>query len=278
MDPALRDVQGGWRIKQFQRMPDYTWKMSFSPDGRFLARTGTKAGVTLHDLESGGEARTIPVPLEDVQIVAFAPDGKTLAVTTHLDGRILFWNLAECRVSRVLKAPGIVANLEFSPDGRFLVSGKRDSDYSMNVWDLSTGRCLYRLEGTVGYVKALAFSKNGDRLASAGTCERGVRLWDLRTGTLEQWLEGHALGTTGLSFSPDGTTLATAGNDGMVRLWNVSTGRQETVLDGDATRLVGVAFSPDGRWVVAASIDDDHIRIWELSEARPDYSTTASHR
>ncbi len=275
---SLREARCGWRIEPSLKIPGYRRSVSFSPDGRFLACAGPLAGVTLHDLESDRQERTLPVPLEDPWIVAFAPDGRTLAVATMRDGRVLFWNLAEGRVSRRLHAPGPVVNLAFSPDGRFLVTGGREPDFTMNLWDLNTGRCRCRLAGSVGFVKALAFSKAGDRLASAGVCEGGARLWDVRSGTLGRVIEGHALGTTGLSFSPDGSTLATAGNDGVVRLWDVSTGRQVTVLDSEATALVGVAYSPDGRWIAAGARDDDHLRIWELSQARPDHVTTASHR
>ena len=221
---ALRDVRSGWRIERRLRIPGYTRTVSFSPDGRILACAGPETGVTLHDLESGREMRTLPVPLEDIRIVAFAPDSRILAVTTKRDGRIIFWNLAASRVSRMLRSPSPVVSLGFSSDGRYLVTGGRDPDFSMNVWDLETGRCRYRLAGSVGYVRTVAFSKAGDRLASAGGWENRVRLWDLRSGRLEREIEGHACGTTGLSFSSDGSTLATAGNDGMVRLWNVSTG------------------------------------------------------
>ncbi len=275
---ALRDVRSGWKIESLLRNPGYTRSASFFPDGRFLACAGSKTGITLHDLEPGGEVRTLPVPLEDIRFVAIAPDCQTLVVTTKRDGRILFWNLAESRVSRMLHSPSPVVSLAFSPDGRYLVSGQRDADFSMSLWDIHTGRCRHRLTGTGGGVRALAFSNSGDRLASAGSWEHGVRLWDLGSGKLERVIEGHAFGTTGLSFSPDGTTLATAGNDGAVRLWKVSTGRQEAVLDGDATTLVGVVFSPDGQWVAAASMDDDHLRMWDLSGARADQSTTVGHR
>ncbi len=243
--------------------------MSFSPDGRFLACAGFGTGVIVRDLQSDEAMRRLPVPLDSSWIVAYSPDGRTLAVTTDRDGRIVLWDLAAGRVARTLHAPGPVASLAFSSDGHSLASGGGQSNPSLILWDLDTGRRRLCLNVEGGPIMAIALSRDGGMLASSSTHERIVRLWDLNSARLERTLDAHFLGTTSVAFAPDGTTLATAGNDGVIRIWERLTGRQAAALDGHAGALCGIAYSPDGQWLAATARDDDHLRIWDLPAARP---------
>jgi WD40 repeat protein len=266
---ALREARSGWRSERLPSSPGYVGSVSLSPDARFLACAGMHPGVTVFDLESCAEMRRLPVPVDHARIVAYSPDGQTLAVTTDRDGRIILWNVAEERLTLSLRAPGRVLSVAFSSDGRSLASGGAGADSSIILWDLDTGRRRLWLEEKRGPINAVALSKDKGLLAWTSRDEPVVRLWDLKSAGLEQSIDGNARGTLAVAFAPDGRTLATAGNDGVVRLWSVSTGRQEDILDGNASALISVAFSPDGRWLAATSWDDHKLRVWELAEARP---------
>ena len=241
--------------------------LSLSPDGRFLAATGVGSGVIVYGLQSDAETTRLSVPLEGPRLVAFSPDRQTLAVTTDRDGRIVLWDLAARHVMLTLQAPGPVVSLAFSSDGRSLASGGLDTDSTIVVWDLDTGRSRRFSGRNRGPIVALAFSRNNRLPASASGHEREVRLWDIRSSEPAQSIDGHARGTTAVTFSPQQSTLATAGNDGMVRLWSVFSGRLEMAFDGDATAIGHVAYTADGRWLIATSRDDYDLRIWNLAEA-----------
>jgi WD40 repeat protein len=76
------------------------------------------------------------------------------------------------------------------------------------LWDAATGKLLHALAGQSGPAKALAFSPDGTRLATAG--ENGsVRLWDVMTGVEVFALRNSPHPITAISFSPDGSKLAT---------------------------------------------------------------------
>jgi WD40 repeat protein len=70
-----------------------TTSVAFSPNGRLLA-SGASCGtrITLWDLRSGKEVKTISAHLDGVSSVAFSPDGKTLASGSD-NGTIKLWDV-----------------------------------------------------------------------------------------------------------------------------------------------------------------------------------------
>ena len=112
-----------------------------------------------------------------------------------------------------------------------------------------------------GAVKSVAFSPNGERVAS-GSENNTVRIWDAATGKLQRELQGHGDSVTSVAFSPNGERVASGSDDRTVRIWDAATGQLQRELKGHSGVVASVAFSPSGAQVASGSRDKT-IRIWD---------------
>jgi WD40 repeat protein len=90
----------------------------------------------------------------------------------------------------------------------------------VTVWDLDQVQAALTLHGHYSDVRAVAFSPDGNRLATAGS-DRRIKVWG-PAGQELVTLAGHTNCVNSVAFSPDSHTLASASCDGTVVLWDGS--------------------------------------------------------
>ena len=112
------------------------------------------------------------------------------------------------------------------------------------MWDARTGAHLRTLEGHRDTVRSVAFSQDGQTVASGSDPkDRTIRLWDARTGAHLRTLEGHTGAVDSVVFSPDGQTLASGSWDDTVLLWELtpaSPEQEKTAEDINADGIVNI--------------------------------------
>ncbi|HZY87505.1 MAG TPA: serine/threonine-protein kinase, partial [Gemmataceae bacterium] len=130
------------------------------------------------------------------------------------------------------------------------VLGECDPD--LRGWEWHYLRRLFRvrqlatLDGHPGGVRAVAFSPDGARIASAGA-DGLVKVWDRRSLRAVLTLRGHGGAVTAVAFSPDGRHLASGDAAGTIRVWDIAGGGGVAWWRGHAAGVTGLAFDPSGR-------------------------------
>jgi WD40 repeat protein len=111
------------------------WGLALSADGRLLATTDGDGQVRLWELASHREV-PITVPTGKCRDVAFAPDGRTLAVSSTSGKAVLFdWPTGET-VWTLGGQADVGARVVFFPDGRRLATAW-NPESSVLVWDVA---------------------------------------------------------------------------------------------------------------------------------------------
>ncbi len=121
----------------------------------------------------------------------------------------------------------------------------------MKLWEVSTGNLLQTLSGHSAGVNAVAFSPDGQTVAS-GSDDNSVKLWEVSTGNLLQTLSGHSAGVNAVAFSPDGQTIVFGSKDGSLQRWRLDSGEMSPITRGWREEIVAIAGGPDDQRVLAA--------------------------
>jgi hypothetical protein len=139
-----------------------------------LLAAGSGNTVRLWNVATWETATTFSGQTAEVLCLAFAPDGRTLAVGDSA-GTLRLWDVARKReVASRRGHTSRIWSVAFSPDGRRLVTGGGDSN--VKLWDLAPLQEVASLTGHDGPVRAVAFSPDGNTLATTST-DGSVRLW-----------------------------------------------------------------------------------------------------
>jgi WD40 repeat protein len=140
------------------------------------------------------------------------------------------------------------------------------SDDTVRIWRVRDGSLLRVLKGHTGAVLDIAFSPDGDLLASGSDrSERTARIWSV-SGKAVRVLR-HRGPVVRVAFSPGGRLLATASGDEMARLWDADSGRLRRTLRGHTAFVRDVDFRRDGKVLVTAS-DDGDARTWNVTTGK----------
>jgi hypothetical protein len=149
------------------------------PNSSFLASASTDKTVRLWDLVTG-LPKTLAQLDDQVNAIAFSPDGKVLAAGTA-DHKITLLTVATGAKQVLVGHEGEIFTLSFSPDGRWLASGGMDQ--TVKLWNANTGAPVRTLVGGSGEVNSVAFSSDSRALIAANG-DGSMMLWSTETGSL----------------------------------------------------------------------------------------------
>jgi WD40 repeat protein len=208
------------------------------------------------DLETGSKIRTVDAHAKWIRRVVATPDGSTIASVSD-DMVCRLWDAETGVVRHELKGhqaitphhyPSMLHSCAISPDGKLVATG--DKVGHIVVWEISSGQSVATIEApvlytwdptqrrhSIGGIRALAFSPDGNLLAAGGIGQIGnidhlegpprVEVFDWRKAQRTHEFSGE--GSKGmverLIFLPDGEKVISLGgaNDGFAWLLDLKT-------------------------------------------------------
>jgi WD40 repeat protein len=323
--PRVWDVSKNEHLLTLTGHHGQATSVAWSPDGATILSAGVDGSARIWDADSGEELLTLAGHAGGVNDAVWSPRGDRV-VTAAEDGTATVWEIPTAPALSGVEGPDTTAETgtelltlsshtggltaaAWSPDGSRIATGGTDGlvhiwqllDGSTSSGDAVTGEILFTLSAHSKEVRGLAWSPDGERIASS-SADGTVRLWDAATGeelvvlhglledlrnvawspsgdrlivgggtSLPVWdvsrrrlrLSGHTDDVWDAQWSPDGRTIATTSYDGTARTWDALTGQQQLALEHPAG-VRFLAWSPDGTRLVT-TCQDRFARVWDAA-------------
>ena len=209
---------------------------AYSPDSQTIVTGNQNGKVHFWDASTGKLKNTFTGDKDGIIFnITYSPDGKTIAVVSSYNDRVLLRDAKTGKHKATLAHFGLIDTIflllqnreydigpiAYSPDGNTIVTG---GDYytiekgTIYLWDARTGRRKRVIFKGPGAVRTVVFSKDGKRIIATGDWKNEIRVWDARTGKelTPTLADIPRSGSKRLLHSADGTTTAQVSQDGTV--------------------------------------------------------------
>jgi WD40 repeat protein/DNA-binding SARP family transcriptional activator len=277
-----------------QVAPLASFAMAFSPDGRSLVTTRPGRGPTV---VWNADLRPVGRFALGGNEIAMSPNGRVAAIvqntgegTNHTETRVAFLNI-RTGVSHVTSighggqasTQFEITGVEFSPDGRSVVTAGNDS--RLVIWDVATASIRQSLGGTGDVpLRGPVISPDGTTGFTTDR-NRDVVLWDLKgnKSLARPFTAGYGFPLWPyFVMSPNGQLIAVAsvsdpqfGTSGTIALIDTSSLRVVRRIGYRSSSPMGLAFSPDSSTLAVGSCcgrSQSYVRLWDVTSGRPETS------
>jgi WD40 repeat protein len=255
---SLREIVYGTRVND-----DPFQLLHFTSDGKVLAAWRREMGVTLYDVATCREIRTIAGTFA---AIAFSADRKLLATGGPT---IRLWELPAGRELRSFPGAPQMHVLTFSADGKLLAAMDGERSGGVRLWDVARGQEIASSFGQRGSIQSLACSADGRTLYSAGS-EGTIRVWDLTQAKERRVFEDRNADFQLVAVSGDGHTIAAMDAADAVTFWSAAGAKRghfagrigaNSMNHGERAKPL-LTFAADGGSAFAGR-EEGVLRLWQ---------------
>jgi WD40 repeat protein len=292
------EVKSGKLLLICQGHANWVRFVVFSPDGKTLASCGADWSIKLWNVKDGVCIKTLIGHEHEVFAVAYSPDGQQLASASG-DRTVKLWTIHDGRCLTTFTGhTDWVRSVAFSPDGKTLASS--GVDHTIRIWNISQlgdGRdggdggdrgdggansqqliANSLLQSKIqnpkskiltdhsGWVRSIAFSPDGEVLASASS-DRTIKLWDYETGDCLRTYTGHQGSIYSIAFSVAGDLIVSGSGDRTVKFWDCYGDTCVKTLYGQTNEVCCVAVNSDNQTIACVSLDQT-MRLWNYHNSQ----------
>ena len=117
-----------------------------------------------------------------------------------------------------------VTSLQYSPDGKYLISGSRDAQ--LNIWDCN-GYILHKtIPAHLFAIYSIAWHPYKDVFATSAR-DKTIKLWDssfnlVKTLSIDKGYPMHRLSVNKIAWDPNNGYLISVSDDKLVMIWSYS--------------------------------------------------------
>lgn len=250
-------------IMSFQGHTNWVRQLLFTADGTHLISASDDTTIKIWDVATGNCQQTLIG--HDNRAMSLALRHKdNILVSGGADRTLRFWDLntGQC-VQAIKQHGGFIWSVDFSPDGRYLVSCSA-GDYLICVWNvenIANPQCLATIVEHTHFVTCVRFHPNGHSFASC-SFDHTIRIWDVETLSCLMVLKGHQAEIRNIAYHPQNHTLFSVSNDQTIKIWNPETGQCLHTITHGQSPLWTLSISRSGH-LFANSGQEEIIFLWD---------------
>jgi WD40 repeat protein len=200
-----------------------------------------------------------------VQTLAFAADGKTLAVASFSRELRLFdvGQKRESSEARVIEIDDSrITAVGFMPNGKQIVIAAANG--TALVREIGNDEKRISLGSYPFAIWSLAFDEDGQRMV-AGSWDGTTRIWDTSSWQVVQKLKGHEESVSAMILGRQG--MVSAGLDGRLLFWppQISGIKPKGMITGPADPVWVAVYSPDGKRLFLGG-RGERFEMWDVEK------------
>jgi WD40 repeat protein len=193
----------------------------------------------------------------------FSSDGKLLATgggDPSRSGELMIWDVEKQQLVRTIEDAhsDTVMGVEFSRDGRTLVSGAADK--FVKTFDVATGKHIRSYEGHTHHVLDVSIKGDQSTIISAGA-DNVIKVWNTETGEQRRTISTYKKQVVCVQYIAASDNFVSCSGDKTVRLFTAANGSNRRSFTGGGDFMYAAACSRDEAIVLGGG-EDGVLRVW----------------